>query len=342
MTVDSVMELSPVANGYMWQQATNLEATQSKFSNGKYEWTGDVRNHIAEGQQPNHNKNYVTHIFGWAGPLGADLPSTSTQRTVQVKVTDANGTAPGELTNTYVIRYHLPVENAIEDTSRKRASGYNYQREASSWVAVNTPVSIIVKPANRWVRFLTKGGGLVLEVAGAVLGATAIFASGGSAAPYAPAILGTLTAAGITLGNSAPEDITSNPNFSYAMYQDAVNIQHKIDNPQLYPGQAVPTYRRVFPPELTNVAKLGMTGPKREDFDPTWKNSMLKGRVVAARKWVETPKIGDEYNHNGYVDRKIWTDRVEETHMYINQIWLPVNAGDPEPDRFGSATEPTV
>ena len=351
MTVDSVMELqagSGYPASYWWKATPTFTATQNKFSRGKYEWNGDIGNadrgsaQYEESQNPNGNQNSVTHCFGWAGNQGETLPATSQERNVTVKVTDAEGKVAGELQSlTYKVRYHLPVENKEEDKSRSRSSSNYYDRGVSSWTPVNKPVTILLKPANRTIVFLTKGGGALFSVAGAIVGTASIFASGGSAAPLAPYVVGSLTAIGIGLDKAAPEDETYPENFSYERYTDAVNNQHKIDNPQLYGNKDIPAYRRVWPETLTNVAKAGLTDATRADFDPTWKNSYLKGRIITARKSVTYPMIGDGYNKNGYNGRQQWDDTIEETHMYINQIWLPKTSSDPEPDVTANSNTPT-
>lgn len=104
MTVDSVMAQGVMKAGE-WIGIATATASQNKYSTGRYVWvTGTNPPDDLEIQR----NNEVDVVYGFGSNPAAN---GATQRDLSVTVTDANNPNSAPLSNTYKIRWHLPVEN---------------------------------------------------------------------------------------------------------------------------------------------------------------------------------------------------------------------------------------
>jgi hypothetical protein len=245
ITVDSAAEWygwpkgNPPGSNPTWMGAPNeiFRTHLPGFSYGDVEWqiSGGAPHGLILGDKiwkvdtngdgyksGNNEYNFTNRQGGDAFPfngieLGGDVKGDGMVRstTFKVKATDEDGVA-GE--NTYVVNWHLPLENAMQDTSRPTAEGTDYDTAASSVVNMNDPVTVTIQPAR--IEWSIAGGG-----AGLLAGLAGVWPGGTVGAVISLA----LTAAGMAIVSDAPETVTWPTTFSYDKYANAITRQYEIN-----------------------------------------------------------------------------------------------------------------
>lgn len=304
---------------YFWYGSGVFTAHHTGFNSPTYSWKVNANTGVEDGDTLTLIDYTSSNPFGPRRldlGTGRHLPTRSSA--IAVTVTDPMVSITGH----YSVNWHEPLENPIK--GEQLDAHTNYDTSASSWTPINTPITVTVEPAN--IAWSLLGGGIALGGAGTAFVGSPVGAVVGLA----------LTAAGLVLSESAPQDITFTRTFNYGDYADAIGREYSIQTGQTSSDD---NHWRIAGLDVSELqdAYNGLTDAGNVTGDPFYSahSGSIQGRIAVARPWEKNEWKGDIYNKNGFSGVADYNLEQEQAPIYVSLVSF---FGDTQPMPRPTAT----